>query len=343
VLGWARGGRQLRVDLVLLHENKSRMPAGTRAWLGPRSVAMHHHLQRDSCTDVERLARLLTGRSVGLVLGGGGARGFAHIGVIRAMHEAGIPIDLVGGTSIGACIGAQYAMGLDWPAMLELNRKGFIDLNPMADYTLPIVALLNAAKFEKMFSMMFGETRLEDLWLSYYCISTNLTRGETVVHERGSVRKYVRASMSVPGMAPPVPDNGCLLVDGGVLNNLPAETMRRMCGNGYVIAVDVNPSVDLAATVDYGQSLSGWSAAWRQLNPLGPRLRLPTIQAILERTTAVSSVQQAQVASALVDLYLHAPIEGFGMFEVAALDRIADVGYRWAQSKLAQWKRGRSF
>jgi predicted acylesterase/phospholipase RssA len=149
--------------------------------------------------------------------------------------------------------------------------------------------------------------------------------------------------MSVPGIAPPVPDNGCLLVDGGVLNNLPAETMRRMCGSGYVIAVDVNPRLDLAATVDYGQSLSGWSAAWRQLNPLGPQLRLPTIQAILERTTAVSSVQQAQVASALIDLYVHPPIEGFGMFEVAALDRIAAVGYRWAQSKLAQWKSGRSF
>jgi predicted acylesterase/phospholipase RssA len=300
-------------------------------------------VQRDSRTDVERLARLLTGRAVGLVLGGGGARGFAHIGVIRAMHEAGIPIDLVGGTSVGACIGAQYAMGLEWPAMLELNRKGFINLNPMADYTLPIVALLNAAKFRKMYHMMFGETQIEDLWLKYYCVSSNLTRGQAVVHEQGPVRKYVRASMSVPGVAPPVPDNGCLLVDGGVLNNLPVDVMRRMSGGGYVIAVDVNPRVELAASVDYGESLSGWSAAWRQLNPLGPRLRLPTIQAILERTTSLSSVQQADLANGLVDLYLHPPIEGFGMFEVAALDRIADVGYRWAQAKLAEWKHGRSF
>jgi NTE family protein/lysophospholipid hydrolase len=227
--------------------------------------------------------------------------------------------------------------------MLELNRKGFIDLNPMADYTLPIVALLNAGKFGKMYQMMFGETQIEDLWLKYYCMSSNLTRGEAVVHEQGPVRKYVRASMSVPGVAPPVPDNGSLLVDGGVLNNLPADVMRQMCGGGCVIAVDVNPQVDLAASVDYGESLSGWSAAWRQLNPLGPRLRLPTIHAILERTTSLSSVQQADAANSIVDLYLHPPIEGFGMFEVAALDRIADVGYRSAQATLAEWKQGRSF
>jgi predicted acylesterase/phospholipase RssA/CRP-like cAMP-binding protein len=340
----AAPGAAVQTELVLLHTGTEHLPVGTRRWLAPRSLALHHHIRRDSQADIERLARLLAGFGVGLVLGGGGARGFAHIGVIRALREAGIPIDLVGGTSIGSCIGAQVAMGLDWAAMAAINRRGFVDMNPLSDYTLPIVAMLNARKLNKVYAMMFGDARIEDLWLKYFCISSNLTRGEMLTHETGRLCKYVRASMSVPGVAPPVPDNGSLLIDGGVLNNLPADVMRRLCGKGYVIAVDVNPSVDLAASVDYGASLSGWYVAWRSLNPFGPRLSIPNIHAILERATSLSSVRQAaELAYGAADLYLHPPVEGFGMFEVKALDRIIDAGYRCARERLIEWRKGGSW
>ena len=340
----ATNGTPVRMELVLLHPNADRLPSDTRRWITPRSVATHYHIRPDSEADIARLARLLTSRAVGLALGGGGARGFAHIGVIRALHEAGIPIDIVGGTSIGACIGAQVAMGLDWATMVEMNREGFVNINPMADYTLPVVAMLTARKLGKVYTMLFGDTQIEDLWVKYFCMSSSLTRGAAVIHEAGPVRKYVRASMSVPGIVPPVPDGDDLLIDGGVLNNLPADIIRQLGGAGYVIAVDVNPAVDLVAAVNYGESLSGWYAAWRRLNPFGTRLRVPSIHAILERTTSLSSVQQAAgLAGGGADLYLHPQLEGFGMFEVKALERIVDAGYRAAQAQLAEWKQGKSW
>jgi NTE family protein/lysophospholipid hydrolase len=344
VARWLEGRPSLPTDLVLLHHDRQHVPTRTQRWLEGRSVAQHHHVVDGSMADQQRLARVLTRRAVGLVLGGGGARGFAHIGAIRALHEAGIPIDLVGGTSIGSCIAAQYAMGMDWISMLRLNRRGFVEMNPMADYTLPIVALLTTHKLGRVLEMMFGDVHIEDLWLPYFCISSNLSRGQLMVHRQGLVRKYSRASMSVPGVAPPVSDNGSLLVDGGVLNNVPVDIMREPCQAGYVIAVDVSPRVEFVVPTDYRESLSGWYVAWRHLNPFGPRWRVPTIQAILQRTTSLADTQRgADVASRIADLYLHPPIEGFGMFEARALDRIADIGYRTAQVEIAQWKEGKPF
>jgi NTE family protein/lysophospholipid hydrolase len=334
----------LPTDLVLLHHDRQHVPTRTRSWLHGRSLTQHHHIVDTSNAEVQRLARVLTRRAVGLVLGGGGARGFAHIGAIRALREAGVPIDFVGGTSIGSCIGAQYAMGMDWQPMLQLNRRGFVEMNPMADYTLPVIALLSTHKLGRVLEMMFGDVHIEDLWLPYFCISTNLSRGQMMVHQEGLVRKYARASMAVPGVAPPVSDNGSLLIDGGVLNNLPVDVMREPCQDGYVIAVDVSPRVEFVAPTDYRENLSGWYVAWRRLNPFGPRWRVPTIQAILQRTTSLAGRKRGvDAANRIADLYMHPPVEGFGMFEARALDRIADIGYRTAQVEIAQWKDGKSF
>src|SRR5689334_8140536 len=100
--------------------------------------------------DLDRLARFLDGKAVGLVLGGGGARGFAHIGVIRALEEAGVPIDRVGGTSMGAVIGALYSRGFDWKDMVRLNRWGWVKYQPHKLYTLPMISLVSSRKAERM-------------------------------------------------------------------------------------------------------------------------------------------------------------------------------------------------
>jgi hypothetical protein len=126
-----------RRELILLHRNGKRSPySGTLDWLRNRRVDLHHHAALESREDIERVARM----------SGGGARGFAHIGVIRALREQGIPIDLVGGTSMGACIGAQYVLGWDYQTMLDRNREGWIRLRPLRDYTIPMVSLLTGRK-----------------------------------------------------------------------------------------------------------------------------------------------------------------------------------------------------
>jgi len=134
-----------------------------------------------------------------------------------------VPIDAIGGTSMGAVIAAQYAMGQDAPGLSALNRRTWIDANPLKDKTLPVVALLACRRLDRMVATMFGDTQIADLWLPYFCISTDLTHAEVHVHDRGPVGRAVRASMSLPAMAIPIRDGSALLVDGGVLNNVPAD------------------------------------------------------------------------------------------------------------------------
>lgn len=221
-------GAAVRRTLVLLHPGGTRMPRGTREWLGARKVDMHHHIRRDREEDFARLARFLSGRAVGLVLGGGGARGLAHIGVIRALREAGIPIDAIGGTSMGAIIACQYALGYDIPAMMQKNHHAFNKIKPFKEYTFPILSLVRSRKLDQVADYFCGDHHIEDLWINYFCVSSNLNDAEMAVHRQGLLRKMARASSSIPGVALPVLENGKLLVDGGFFNNLPCDIMREL-------------------------------------------------------------------------------------------------------------------
>jgi predicted acylesterase/phospholipase RssA len=326
-------------ELVLLHADRYRSPSETRRWLEAWPVATHHHLGVGTPSDYDRLARLLTGQAVGLTLGGGGARGLAHLGVIRAFQEAGIPIDMIGGTSMGAVIAAQYALGYDFQTLLEINRKGWIRMDPLKDKTLPIVALLAGKKLDRMLTMMFGDARIEDLWIKYFCVAANLTQAETVIHVSGPLKTAVRASMAIPGVAPPLCDNGDLIVDGGVLNNLPADVMRTLSG-GTVIAVDVSPQKDLAVDPGYREIPSSGQILWSRINPLAAPVNVPNILAVMMRTLMLSSVHNSHLVMKHVDLYIRPPVDPFGIFDWHLLDKIVDTGYQFAQKKLAEWKAG---
>ena len=331
------GRATARKELVLLQPDRQRMPTGTARWLAAREITRHHHVHLHTPADFARLARFLTGRAVGVALGGGGARGFAHIGVLRALTELGVPIDCIGGTSMGAVIGAQHALGWDYPTMVEKNRQGWIEFQPMRDYTLPIVALLTGRKAVAALKMMCGETRIEDLWTNFFCVTSNLTSGEVMAHREGLLRKYLRASTSVPGIAPPVPDQGSLLVDGAALNNLPADIVRQLCEGGRVIAVNVTPRVDLATSPNYGDSLSAWEFLWSRINPFGEPVRVPTIQSILGRTMGIRRMQEMNELTRSVDLYLHPPVDRFGAFDLKSFDRLVEIGYSFARPKIEAW------
>jgi len=264
------------------------------------------------------------------VLGGGGARGFAHIGVIRALHEAGVPIDAIGGTSMGAVVAAQYAMGNDEASLRALNRRTWIDANPLKDKTLPVVALLACRRLDKMTVDTFEEIQIADLWLPYFCITTDLTHAEVVVHDRGLVSRAVRASMSLPGIAIPIRQGNALLVDGGVLNNVPADVMKRVCG-GRVVAVDVTPDKDLAVSSPYPEAASGWSFFFNR------KRELPGILSIIMRTVMLSSAHTRAAVNRDIDLLIKPPVARFGMFEWASLDDIAQLGYDTAKPLIAKW------
>ncbi len=323
-------------ELVLLHQDNDHQPVGTKRWLALRNVDKHHHVKINAQADFERLTRTLTGKACGLVLGGGGARGFAHIGVIRALNEANIPIDLIGGTSIGAIISALYAMGYDWEEIIKISRTCWIDMKPLKDFTIPLMSFITGNRINKMLNVMFGEKEIVDLWVKYFCISANLTRAKMIVHEDGLLKKATRASISVPGVGPPLIDKGDLLVDGGVINNLPADVMRGHC-NGIIIAVDVSPVVDLTTNFEHLDSFSGVWALWNRINPFAEKLSFPSILRILMRASNMSSIQSVESTKIATDHYLHPPIDGVDMFNWNALDEIVEIGYRYAQGKITEW------
>jgi len=329
-----------REELLVLHADGA-SPSGTAAWLGLRQFDAHHHARLGEPRHLQRFARCLTGTSVGVVLSGGAAKGFAHIGVLRALEEAGVPIDMIGGTSMGAVIAAQYAAGVSPAQMLEMNRL-WVTHNPLRDLTLPVIALLSGVSGLALLEAMFGERRIEDLWLDYFCVSANLSKSQAVVHRDGLLRQWVRSSIAIPGIAPPFRlENGDLLVDGAVLNNMPADVMRGL-GAGRVIAVDVTPPEALP-TADYTDQPSTWQAL-RLLRaailPFGTALQSPTIFSILYRTMLAASRSLSERLKNEVDLYVAPPVAGVGFFEWKSLEHIAELGFRHASRQLEHWKDG---
>ncbi len=326
--------RRARRTLVLVHSDETLLPSGTRDWLARRRVDQHLHVHRHHQPDVERVARTITGRAVGVALGGGGARGFAHLGVIKALRELGIPIDVLGGTSMGAIMAAQLATGRPLEALYALNRQ-IIALKPFQEYTVPVIAMLKSTRITESARMSFGDTRIEDLWLPYFAVSSNLTTAEPVVHDTGPLWEVTRASGSLPGIAVPVVSGEHLLVDGGVLNNLPGDVMRNQCGGGPVIAVDV--SVEEEVGIGAGGFPSPWKIFWSRVLPFTTKIAVPGMLDILMRTTMLSSAHRTTEVKRDVDLYLRPPIDDFGMLDFAKMDEMVDVGYRYTLTAAAGW------
>lgn len=335
-------------ELVLLHRD-GKQPGGTAEWLRPRRVHLHHHVRLHAAEDFARLVRFLTGRTTGLVLGGGGARGFAHIGVIRALAEAGIPIDLIGGVSAGAFVAAQYAVGWDWEQMVEVNKEAFAGSASLHDYVVPIASLISSQRYIERLALMFGDVRIEDLWTKYFCVTANLTEASEMIHREGLLRRWVRASAAVPGIAPPEVYNDNLLVDGGVLNNLPVDVMRRL-SPGSVIAVDVSPRLDLAMHPRDAKDVeqhsvylpSAWGAFTRWLNPFSKTTSGPHIFDILLRAASLSSEISEQRVKEHADVYIEPPVGGVTLLEWRAIDKLVDLGYQAGREQIEKWLKERT-
>jgi NTE family protein len=320
-----------RRELVLLYDGAQAPPSGTEAWLAQGAFDFHHHVDPRAAGDLARLGRMLTGTAVGVVLGGGGARGFAHIGVLRALGERGVPVDMVGGTSMGAFIGAQCACGWDWQTMLEWNRKAFTDSGSLMDYTLPLVSVIAGRRFYRLVRSAFGDRRIEDLGRAYFCVASNLTRADAVVHRSGPLFPAVATSMAIPGMVPPVFRDGEILVDGGLVNNLPADVMRR-AGRGPVLAVSVN-AARLGVERDQPDCLSGWQVLWSRVNPFAGSIRVPNLATILARS---ATLRPAAPQSPDADLLFEPPVSHVKLLDWGALDELVEIGYRYALRRLEE-------
>ena len=336
LINFWRAGREPRRKLVLLHAADVDRPRGTRRWLLQRAIDAVCHIRQERDSDYARLGRILCGRAVGLVLGGGGARGFAHLGAIKALEELGVPIDLIAGSSIGAVMAITKAQGYDADTATRLAKEHFSSL---LDYTLPIAALLSGSRITRSIDAHMGSWDIEDLWIPYFCVSTNLTTAKPHIHFRGNVARAVRASVSIPGVLPPVPEGGDLLVDGGVLNNLPIDIMREQNPTGIVIAVDVAPPHGPSARGDYGLSVSGWRLALGRLLPWRRSMPIPGIASTILTSLVVGSAQvrRTSLEDGAVDYYLNIRIQGVSMLQFDRVEEVAAIGYQESITALRDW------
>nr|XP_031532962.1 patatin-like phospholipase domain-containing protein 7 isoform X9 [Vicugna pacos] len=357
-------------QLVLLHREEGPTPARTAEWLNMRSWCSGHlHLccprrvfsrrsmpklvemyervfQRppDRHSDFSRLARVLTGNAIALVLGGGGARGCAQVGVIRALTECGIPVDMVGGTSIGAFMGALYSEERNY-SQIRIRAKQWAEdmtsvVKTMLDLTYPITSVFSGAGFNSSLCSVFRDKQIEDLWVPYFTITTDITASAMRVHTDGSLWRYVRASMSLSGYMPPLcdPKDGHLLMDGGYINNLPADVARSM-GAKVVIAIDVG-SQDETDLTNYGDALSGWWLLWKRWNPLATKVKVLNMAEIQTRLAYVCCVRQLEmVKSSDYCEYLRPPIDGYGTLDFGKFDEICEVGYQHGRTVFDIWGR----
>ncbi|ROH86502.1 cyclic nucleotide-binding protein [Stagnimonas aquatica] len=323
----ARASVRTPVDCVLLR------PAGaaaiaTSAWCQALHASGHYYLRPGVEADVHALVRQLTGRGLGLVLGGGGARGFAHIGLLRALSELQLPADLIGGTSMGAFVSALHACGHDHATILQITRDTFVSRNLLNDYMLPRVALIGGRKLRKRLLEVFGDVQIEQLRMPYYCVSTNLTRGTAVVHDRGPLAAWVGTSMCIPGVAPPVAWRGDLLADGAVVNSLPTDVMQNLA-RGPIIASDVSTEGSIAAPGVEGPDFEAVLRAGADGRRVG-------LLDILFRTSTLTSESGVRRRAECADLYLRMPVGGIQTFDWKSLDAIVEKGYRHAMARLPE-------
>jgi NTE family protein len=308
--------------LLLLHAGRQIALGAAQRWRTMfRGELEHHHICQQE--DLARLARLISGRGRGLVLAGGGARGMAHLGALRALHEAGHRFDAVGGTSIGAIIGAALANGGDSATIEALCRRSFVQGRPLADWTVPLVALSRGRRASVLLRQAFGALAIEDLARPFFCVSTSLSGGGCTVHRHGPLWLWLRASSAIPGVLPPVLQHGGVYVDGALVNNLPTDVMDS-AGIAHITALDIRADIHLRSDTDETFTPPLWRLLWQRRRAI----QRPGLLSTLVRAAMVNGEDASSARRRRADLLITPPLDHIGMLDWKDCQRAIEAGYR---------------
>lgn len=314
-------------DLVIVGAQHGPLHAAC-ARLSPTATRAHRVDPTDTAS-IERLGRVLTGRGIGVVLGGGGARTFAHMGVLAAIRDAGVPIDFIGGCSGGAIFAALHALGWSVPRMRAAVWDHFVARGRPISPTIPLLSLISERPFLRILDSLFADAGISDMPIPYFCVSTNLTRGELVVHRKGLVRDAIRASMSVPGLAPPHVENGEIFVDGCVLDAMPVATMRAL-GAGVVIGIDVSARRGPSVAPHLNRMPSLWDLVKERMG--GQRLQSAVV--FWWDVMLSSALLGARRDDAAADLVIRPVLDGSGFLDFHRMDDFSATSYRAVRAAL---------
>jgi NTE family protein len=329
--------RRPRQTLVLVQRPDIRSPGGTRRWLDRRRIDRHVHVREGNAADFRRLARIMTGRAVGIVLAGGAARGLAHIGVLRALAERGISGDIVGGTSMGSIIAAWHAVEVEGEELIRAAERAFGG-NPSGDFNLlPIVSLLKGTRthgvtLNEVIRQCGAEIDAEDTWRTYFCVASDFSNEREAVLSRGPLHRNILASFAIPGIFPPVIIDGRMMFDGGMFNNFPVDVMEAM-GAGRIIGIDMRPgqrAATHAETIPTGMQML--IDHFRDRNRR--RYRLPALpQTMLAACFMTSSARQEE-AAARAHLHIRPRVKKIGLLDWGKLHDAVSQGYGHATRQL---------
>lgn len=320
-------GLQQFTDLILLRDPRMRRPANTRVWLDAVEPGRWFHAAEGDSGDAGRIARIVTGSAVGLVLSGGGARAYAHIGAIKALHEAGVCFDFLGGSSMGAVVAAGPALGWTDEELDARIRRAFVKSDPLSDLAFPMIAMTRARKVAGLLEEAYGDVDIADMPLPFFAVSSNLTTGRIEVHRTGMLRRAMRASISIPGVMPPVVMDGQVLVDGAVIKNFPTDVMRQL-NAGPIIGVDMSQ----ARGVD-PHALENPPSWWRWIAS-GAWKKGPPIVSVLMRSATITTDAEMDETRAEADLLILPMPEGSDIRDWKVYEPVVEAGRKAAVEAL---------
>lgn len=333
----------IRRELILLYQ-KNVLPNNTQEWLNKADFFLHHHVRLHYSPDYQRLLRFMRGKAFGLVLSGGGAKGWAHIGALHALLESHIPIDAIGGVSAGALVAGLYTLNYNYEDTYRLFERllgSTHNIISLKNFCWPAISLFSCEDFTLEMQRIFGNKKIENMWLPYFCVTCNLGTYKEATHRSGLLWERTRGSVAVPGLVPPMVINGQIHIDGGVINNLPVNTMRDILGaEGKIIAVELlnrtsdQQRYEFPPTLNFKQSLLS-------------KLRLgyrdykypPFLETFIKSLLVGSSVKQKE-NSEEADLLIAPETTGYSMLRLnnkKEQDELIDLGYQTAFEKITTW------
>jgi predicted acylesterase/phospholipase RssA/CRP-like cAMP-binding protein len=320
-----------RVGLILHHKTTQDRFTLAQGWIRQHKIKDYFHVHAgNNVNDINRIVRVITGESIGLVLSGGGARGFAHIGVLRALEERKIPIDIIGGTSSGSLIAGAHAIGVDSHEMKKLCRH-FALAGSHLNLTFPYISISTGKSLVKTLKDIFGEKLIEELDTRLFCVSANITKNNMFIHDEGLVWKAIRASISLPGIYPPVFHEGDSLVDGAVINNLPVDVMNKHFNAGKVIASLILTSAHKFKSTAEADVLSGWKLLFNKLNPfMLKKIRVPRIHTVIMRSMNLNELSRQMAQAQEADFAFLLNLEKYGLMQFKKYQQIIESGYHQA-------------
>lgn len=313
-----------KIYLLLLHDADPAYPKNTDRWIVPRSVNLHIHLRRGNKKDVSRFCRIITNQATGLVLGGGGAKGYAHIGVVKALQEKGIEIDFLGGTSAGAIYGVTMSFfDFEFEKIEKVIAQSVKAKLTKNDLTIPMISILSGKKVSRFTQGLFGNTLMEDIWVNSYCVSTNFSKASMSVHRQGLLWRKLSASMAIPGVFPPIVIDHYLHVDGAVMDNLPIEPMYQYPVSN-IIAVSLSGLGE--RQVNFEDAPSGWKLLWDKIRGK-KRFKIPSLSSLIINALTLNSLNKQGSTKEKVSHYFELNLKGVGFMDDSKWKHIMAKGY----------------